>query len=110
MYNYIVSFMHKKIKRFYIEGVINDDSAILRMRENYIRLLKDSMRLEGYVIRLDIDPDFSIEYNGSGYNFVLSVYGCFIGKKNALCIEAIDKNRPIFMQQNKLKKSSQIQV
>lgn len=103
-------FMHKKITKFHLDGIIYDDSMILRMRENYIKLITDSMRMQGYVPRIDIDPDFSIQYNGSGYNFELSVYGCFIGKKNALCIEAIDKNRPIFTQQSKSEKSSQIQV
>jgi hypothetical protein len=68
------------------------------------------MRLEGYAPRVDIDPDFSIEYNGSSYNFILSVYGSFIGKKNASCIEGIDKNRAIYTAQNKSEESSQAQV
>ena len=105
-----MSFMHKRIKRFYLDGMIYDDSAIPRLREAYINLLKTSMRLEGYAPRLDIDPDFSIEYTGSSYNFILSVYGSFIGKKNASCIEGLDKNRAIYTAQSKLEESSQAQV
>ena len=102
--------MHKKITRFHLDGMIYDDSAIPRLREAYINLLKTSMRLEGYAPRLDIDPDFSIEYTGSSYNFMLSVYGSFIGKKNASCIEGLDKNRAIYIAQSKSEESSQAQV
>ena len=105
-----MSFMHKKITRFHLDGMIYDDSSIPRLRENYINLLKTSMRLEGYAPRLDIDPDFSIEYTGSSYNFMLSVYGSFIGKKNASCIEGLDKNRAIYIAQSKSEESSQAQV
>jgi hypothetical protein len=105
-----MAFMHKRIKRFHLEGMIYDDSAIPRLRENYINLLNTSMRLEGYVPRLDIDPDFSIEYNGTSYNFILSVYGSFIGKRNASCIEGLDKNRAIYTPQSKSEESSQAQV
>jgi hypothetical protein len=105
-----MAFMHKRIKRFHLEGTIYDDSAIPRLRENYINLLITSMRLEGYAPRIDIDPDFSIEYNGLSYNFILSVYGSFIGKKNASCIEGLDKNRAIYTAQSKSEESSQAQV
>jgi hypothetical protein len=100
------NFMHKRIKRFELEGQILDDSAIPRMREEYIRLLGIQMRMTGYVPRVDIEPDFSIEYVKNYYKFKLSVYGSYIGKKNSECIEAIDKNRAIFSQKNKSEKSS----
>lgn len=61
------------------------------------------MREKGYVVRYDIDPDFTIEYNGKLFKFGLSVYGVYVGKKQAQCLEGIDKNRPIMRstQQNK---------
>lgn len=68
------------------------------------------MRLQGYAPRLDIDPDFTIEYTGKSYTFELSVYGTFIGKRNAECIIGIDKNRPIFIPKNKLDESSSDQA
>lgn len=94
-------FMHKRIKRFELEGQIHDDRCIGRMKEQYILLLSQSMKDQGYVIRLDIDPDWSIQYTGNHYEFILSVYGSYIGKKNAACIDGLDKNRPIYTRQNR---------
>jgi hypothetical protein len=101
-----MSFMHKRIKRFSLDGQIHDDRFIPRMKQEYVRLLADSMKEEGYVIRLDIEPDWSLSYTGNYYEFVLSVYGSFIGKKNASCIEGLDKNRPIYTHQSKSGESS----
>lgn len=98
--------MHKRIKRFSLDGQIHDDRFIPRMKEEYVRLLADSMRDEGYVVRLDIEPDWSLSYTGNYYEFILSVYGSYIGKKNASCIEGLDKNRPIYTHQSKSGESS----
>lgn len=103
------NFMHKPIKRFHLEGQIQDDSTIGHMREEYIRLLSDMMKDTGYVRRLDIDPDWSLQYKGHYYEFTLSVYGSYIGKKNAACIDSLDKNRPIYSQQSKSKESYKTQ-
>ena len=102
-------FMHKRIKRFELSGQIADDSFIPRMKNEYIRLLSDSMRDEGYVQRLDIEPDWSLSYTGNHYEFILSVYGSYIGKKNAACIDGLDKNRPIYIPQSKSGELSQAQ-
>lgn len=99
-------FMHKRIKIFQLEGQIQDDRCIARMKEQYIRLLSDSMKESGYVIRFDIEPDWSLKYNGNYYEFLLSVYGSYIGKKNAACIDGLDKNRPIYTHPNKSEGSS----
>lgn len=95
------NFIHKNIRRFCIDGNIYDDSLIPRLREEYIRILHTQMRLQGYAPRLDIDPDFTIQYTGKSYEFKLSVFGTFVGKRNAECLTGIDKNKPIFIQQNK---------
>jgi hypothetical protein len=102
-----VSVFHKNIKRFHLSGQIADDSIIPRAKEQYIEILKDSMRYKGYVIRYDIDPDFTLSYNGKIFEFTLSVYGVFVGRKKAQCILGIDKNRviEIHTQQNKLEES-----
>lgn len=98
--------MHKRIKRFGLSGQITDDIFIPRMKGEYVRLLTHKMKDTGYVPRLDIEPDWSISYTGNHYEFTLSVYGSYIGKKNALCIEGLDKNRPIFTPQSKSGESS----
>lgn len=106
LYNCFMNFMHKKIKRFELVGQITDDIFIPRMKVEYVKLLSETMRDSGYVPRLDIDPDWSLSYNGNYYEFTLSVYGSYIGKKNAACIDGLDKNRPIFTPQSKSGESS----
>lgn len=96
-----MNFMHKRIKRFELSGQILDDSFIPRMKREYVRLLSELMKESGYVLRLDIDPDWTIQYTGNHYEFILSVYGSYIGKRNAACIDGLDKNRPIYTHQNK---------
>jgi hypothetical protein len=98
---------HKSIKRFYLNGEIGDDALIPRMKDQYIVILKNSMKYKGYVIRYDIDPDFTISYNGKGFDFELSVYGVYVGKKRAQWISGIDGNRVVenTIQRNKLDES-----
>jgi hypothetical protein len=80
------------------------------MKEQYIKLLSESMKDEGYVQRIDIDPDWSVSYEDNHYEFILSVYGSYIGKREAACIDGLDKNRPLYTPQNKLSESFKTQV
>jgi hypothetical protein len=103
------NFIHRSIKRFHLEGQIYDDSLIPRLQTEYISILSTQMRLQGYAPRLDIDPQFTIEYTGKSYNFKLSVYGTFVGKRNAEWIQGLDGSRTIYIQKNKSGASSQDQ-
>jgi hypothetical protein len=96
---------HKNIKRFQIDGEIYDEAAIPRIKEQYIDLLKFMMKHKGYVIRYDIDPDFTVEYTGKGFKFLLSIYGVFVGKRKAQCLSGIDKNKAILLPTQKSKSS-----
>jgi hypothetical protein len=101
-----MDYLHKRIKRFELSGQILDDSFIPKMRGEYIRLLSDLMKETGYVQRYDIGPDWSLSYTGNYYEFVLSLYGSYVGRRSATCIEGLDKNHPIYTQANRLKGSS----
>jgi hypothetical protein len=99
-----MSVSHKNIKRFYLEGEIYDESIIPRIKNEYIKMVKISMKAQGYVVRYDIDPDFTISYNGKTFDFKLSVFGVYVGRKKAEWISGIDKNTIISntTHQNKL--------
>jgi hypothetical protein len=88
---------HKKIKEFHIDGIIEDDSVILKVRERYEIILVDMMRSHGYVPHLDVDPAFSLEYDSDRYKFLLTIYGVFIGKARAKCYLAVSGNKLIPM-------------
>ena len=97
-------YHHKSIKRFNLSGTIHDESTLGRLKIEYIRLLSSEMRTLGYVPRIDIDPDFTIDYNSEKkiFNFELSVHGVYVGKRKSEWILGIDVSRPIYTVKNKL--------
>lgn len=103
---------HKPIKKFFLNGIIYDDSAIVRLRDEYARLLTIEMKLMGYVPRLDISQDFTIEYNYKKqyFEFKLTIYAVFVGKKKSEWITGLDGTTPIYIQANKLNEFSQEQA
>ena len=88
---------HKKIKEFHIDGLIEDDSAIPKIRERYENILIDIMRSNGYVPHLDIDPAFSLKYKEESYKFLLTIYVIYVGKEKAQCYLAVSGNNLIPM-------------
>ncbi len=106
------SYHHKPIKRFYLDGIIHDDSMIGRLKNEYIRLLTIEMKLSGYVPRLDLDPDFTIRYNEikNFFEFELSVQAVYAGKRKSEWIAGIDGTNPIFILQSKSSESLQVRV
>lgn len=102
---------HRPIKKFSLDGSIRDEVAIMRLKDEYIKLLKTEMSLTGYTPRLDIDPDFTISYNEEKQNFTfeLSIYGVHIGKKQSEWIIGIDGTTLIPSHKNRLSEFSQDQ-
>ena len=87
-------YHHKSLKRFHLEGTIADDSLIYRIKQECLSLLVEKMRGQGYAVRIDIDPDFTIEYDEGVWKFEVSVYGVYVGRKRALCIDYLDGYKP----------------
>lgn len=98
-----MSYAHKSIQRFSLEGEIYDDASIPRLKEQYVLMLENAMRHNGYVPRYDIDTDFTLSYNGRTFEFELSIYGVYVGKKNVEWIKGIDKNAPVKNTTQKIK-------
>ena len=101
-------YAHKSIKRFSLDGEIYDDSHIIRLKEQYYNLIVDGMKSDGYVPRYDIDTDFTISYNGKTFNFEISIYGVYVGKRTAECIAGIDKNKPVMATSTQKIKSEEV--
>lgn len=106
----MATYHHKPIRKFSLNGIINDESGIGRLRQEYVRLLTSEMRLCGYVPRLDIDIDFTLDYNEKKqyFEFEISVYGIFTGRKQSQWIQGIDGTKAIITQESKLKEFSQV--
>jgi len=91
-----------------MDGVVGDDSAIPRLRNQFEHMLVSDMREIGYVPVLGLGPYWSTSYieGKDQYDFVLSVYGVFLGKKEACKVEGltvdgqtIQRTAPIKLQQ-----------
>jgi hypothetical protein len=108
----MANYHHKPIKKFNLSGDIHDESAIGRLKTEYIRLIVSQMKLTGYVPRFDIEPDFTIDYNEKKrkFEFELTVYGIYVGRKKSEWILGIDGQKPIYTRKNKSKEFSQEQV
>lgn len=68
--------MHDEIVRHSLDGIVSDDNLI-QTRNRLIEFLETQMREEGCVPLLDIDPQFTLDYDAETetYKFQLSVYG-----------------------------------
>jgi hypothetical protein len=103
--------MHRKIRRFGMDGIIGDDSLFTRVRTQYEKMIIDDMRDRGYVPVLGMGPYFSTRLNIKGYyDFVVTAYGVFVGERKAWKIEGIDVDNgsliPKSIHPNKSKPSS----
>lgn len=74
----------------------------MRLKSEYTALLILQMKSEGYVIRTDIDPDFTTSYNGGnkGFSFKLTVYGVFLGRRKAQEVKEVYGFQPIYESKN----------
>jgi hypothetical protein len=86
---------HKNIKRFSVRVEFKDDSDMIRVRAQYESLLTQDMRGKGYLRVLDLDPNFSVEFNGETWVFLMTLYGVYIGKKKAWQSEGITQGKLI---------------
>lgn len=96
--------MHSNVKRFQVDGIINDDADFPRLRTQFEDMLVKEMRSSGYVPVLDLGPYFSTEYQqNSTYNFLITAYGTFVGRRKAWEIQGICNGQPVSMTTPKSK-------
>jgi len=89
--------MHKTIKRFGMSGKIGDDADFARLRSYYEHMVLEEMRELGYVPVLDLGPYFSTAFDKPKaiYQFDLSVYGVYLGRRRSWEVEGISNGREI---------------
>jgi hypothetical protein len=95
---------HKPIKRFGLDGIINDDSDLWRLRLEYRSLILTQMKIAGYVPRLDIPADFTLVYNhrNEHFEFELSIYGIYVGKRKSEWILGVDETTVLYAPPSRL--------
>lgn len=86
---------HQNIKRFQITVEFLDDSDMIRIKKQYDDLLISQMKEAGYTRVLDIDPAFSVEFDGQTWKFLMTIHGVYVGKKKAWQLEGITQGKLI---------------
>jgi hypothetical protein len=86
---------HKPIKRFQVRVEFLDDSDMVRIKHQYESMLTHQMRDKGYLRVLDIDTNFSVEFDGTTWVFLMTLYGTYVGKRKAWHSEAITQGKLI---------------
>ena len=86
---------HQNIKRFQIRVEFLDDSDMIRIKKQYEDLLVGQMKDSGYARALDIDPAFSVEFDGQTWKFLMTIHGIYVGKKKAWQLEGITQGKLI---------------
>lgn len=89
--------MHEEIKRFGIEGIVAEGVNIVEFKDRMTRWVENSMRVEGYVPALDIEAQYSQQYNPdeNNYTYQLSVYGLYVGEGAACEAAGVMNGRTI---------------
>jgi hypothetical protein len=92
--------------------MIHDEAIIGRLKSEYIKLVTAEMRFAGYVPRLDIKPDFTIQYNSTKeyFEFKLSLHGIYTGRKQSEWILGIDGTKAVYTQKIRSSEFSQEQA
>lgn len=77
--------MHEEIKKFALTGSINDEVNVVEAKERMVHFLETQMREQGHVPLLDMDPQYTQQFDPSNdeYEFILSVYGVYVGEDAA---------------------------
>jgi hypothetical protein len=99
---------HKKIRDFSIDGQIYDEADLPRLKLEYENIVEHYMRVKGYIPHLDLDPSFTVSYNGHSFDFKITWYGIYLGKAKAKCYTGVIGNKLVPMTPmipNKLMKS-----
>lgn len=88
--------MHNEIKRFGLTGTITSDRFV-SAREALIKDVEDSMRDEGFVPVLDLQPQFTREYDPDTetFSFEISVYGAYVGEEESWLIVGMTNGVPV---------------
>jgi len=101
---------HKPIKKFGLDGKIHNDADLPRLKTEYVKLVLTQMRMAGYVPKFDIETDYTLSYNYTKnyFEFELSIYGVYVGKKKSNWIIGIYKNRVLYYHQSKQRECSSV--
>lgn len=96
----------RNIKRFQLDVQVKDSGVLMEKEHDYVRIIQDNMRSEGYVPVLDLGVWRTVDYDEKGdtFSYTLTIQGVFVGKRKAWEIEGLLSGRllPKSIPENKL--------
>jgi hypothetical protein len=89
--------MHEEIRRFGHEGVVAEGTNIVEFKDSQVRFIESQMRDEGFVPALDIEAQYTQQYDPvkNNYTFKISVYGLYVGEEEAWRAAGVMNGRTI---------------
>lgn len=75
--------MHEPVKHFSETGFIKDDKDFIRLRNEFEKIISETMREYGYVPIHNMGSHWSTYWLGDSYSFKITMYGSYAGKKKA---------------------------
>lgn len=89
--------MHEEIKRFGHEGFVAEGVNTVDFKDSQVRFVESVMRDEGFVPALDIEAQYTQEYNvdENKFKYQVSVYGMYVGEEEAWRIAGVMSGRTI---------------
>lgn len=88
--------MHDEIQRFNLNGEIAEPNVV-QTRDRLVEFVENMMREQGFVPALDIEPQFTVDYDATEerFTFALSVYGVKIEKDKTWTVGGILSGKEI---------------
>lgn len=88
----------KRIRSFTIDGIVADDSSLTTNRSKMEKVLDTKIRFDGYVPHLDLDTNYFISYDANReiFNFSLTMFAVYVGKKKSWEIVGITGTKYIY--------------
>lgn len=88
--------MHDEIKRFGLEGDVGDVNLV-EAKARMLHFIETQMADEGFVPVLDLEPQFTLDYqpDTETYKFEVSVYGIHVGREECKGIVGFSIGSPV---------------
>jgi hypothetical protein len=77
--------MHEEIRRFGHSGIVAEGTNVVEFKNSQVRFVEGLMRDEGFVPALDIEAQYTQQYDAEQNHFTyqVSVYGIYVGREQA---------------------------
>lgn len=103
---------NKNLKAFTMHFEFQDSAVFVKKQDQYVKVIHDHMRGDGYIPLLDLSPYITVDYKDEKFNYTVTSHGLYVGRKKAWETQGWlnGKLMPISTRTSKSKPSSEASV